>query len=740
MIRSLAALSLLLLLAPNASAYSISMTEGNLGAQIVRWHTSNIPYYLHPNGSADVVDGSDLNDVRAGWQQWNGVSCSALNFTEAGMSSSLNVMSVGGPPNDKNDVVWVEGSQWSYGAYVLGITNTSFNPNTGEILEADIAFNGYLNKWSTSGAPNTVDVLNVAGHEQGHFFGAQHVLGGYDGSDPPTMAPNADPYLKSQSIEPDDELCACFLYPKTEYFCQTDADCPFVVETNQWGEESYVLKITCESNGLCAGQSAQIPEGTKVLGEACASDFDCVKPFFCQPSGSGGTCAKNCNTDTDCGDGFSCFPYTNSPGGVCLPWSGGGGGPVATKEAGEQCSSPQECKSGLCVGSFGTSNYYCRLPCSLGGNDCGSGETCTQLQGSSTGACLPGGGSSGTKPPGALCQSPAECLTGLCVGTGMGTYKCRESCTPSIGDCPELHECFQLAGGAGGACIPVDPKSELGEPCEFQNDCVSDMCLSIVGSSDGPYCSQGCAGDSGCPCGMLCTQFQGNESFCTFGGPTACTPSGNPCDAASECISGSCISGVCRDPCKVTVGGCPPGQTCQRFKEGSINGVCLGGGPLGPGVGCSQDAECQTGLCELSVCAQPCDPATSVCGEGLACLTPEGASVTVCAPALDPPPTGGGTTGGGTTGGGTTGGGTTGGGTTGGGETGGTTGGTGTGGGETGGSTTGGASGGGSPPVDGGSGGGTCAAAPAAPGSSSGALWLAALLLSALVIRRRIST
>jgi len=60
---------------------------------------------------------------------------------------------------------------------VLGLTQTSFSPVSGEISEADIAFNGYLNKWSTNGKSGTVDVLNVAAHEEGHFIGAQHVLG-----------------------------------------------------------------------------------------------------------------------------------------------------------------------------------------------------------------------------------------------------------------------------------------------------------------------------------------------------------------------------------------------------------------------------------------------------------------------------------------------------------------------------------------------------------------------------------
>jgi hypothetical protein len=633
-----------LLVPASAYSFSIGKVKNGTGA-IVRWHVSTVTYHLHPAGSADIVDGSDLNAVRAGFQQWNDVSCSSLNFVEGNAASNSYNMSVGAQPNDLNEISWAEGSEWQLGSYVLGLTSTIMNAETGALGESDIAFNGYLNKWSTNGASGTVDVLNVTTHEQGHFFGAQHVLGGYDPNNPPTMAPQADPYLKSQTIEADDKNCACFLNPAGEYYCQSDADCPYVNETDGSGNESYVAKLTCINN-LCGGTSAQIPEGTKGFGEMCASDWDCKQPYMCQQTGTGGICTQECNTDANCPSGYKCLEYSNAPGGVCYPDSGGTG-PGATKDNGQACNNPEECKSGLCVGSFNGASAYCRQPCQVGMNNCLSGESCNQLQGTSSGACIPSSGSGANKGPGEDCTSPSECQSGLCVGLGA-IYKCREACSPALGDCPANYDCYPLQGSSGGACIPSTGgpagKGELGETCEVSSDCVSGFCLSIVGEN-GAYCSQACGSPNECPCGMQCTDFVGGQSYCVVGGSQACTPSGNPCVSSAECISQACIDGICREPCVVGGSSCPPGQDCLRVKAGSSSGMCSPIGGTALGGACTWDSECQSLLCESMdggplVCVQPCDPLSTYCGEGRTCLHQDGPGLFICVdiPSTNPDP------------------------------------------------------------------------------------------------------
>ncbi len=649
----LAPVALLVLIGPPRAAYgfAISLVYGNSG-DVVRWHVPQVGYVLHSAGSADIKDGSELQAVRDGFTQWNTIPCTKLQIVETATKTFDPMLSmvVGGAPNDINEVTWAEGPEWIYGQFVLGITQTSMNVPSGELVEADITFNGFENKWSTTGAAWTVDVSNVCVHEQGHFRGVQHVLGGYEPSQPPTMAPTADPDLKSASLEADDKACACFLNPKVEYTCQTDDDCPWINDKSEsTGQESYVGRLKCK-NGLCGGVSQQIPEGTKLLGDACASNYDCKKPLFCQQSGQGGSCAHDCQGDADCpAVGFKCFPYSNGNGGVCLPYDGPAGGPVATKEVGELCNGADECKSGMCVGSFSSGSYYCRKPCKVGGTACGADEACEQLQGTSDGACFPKQGSPATKAPGEVCESSTECQSGLCVSAlDSAEYLCREKCTLSMGDCAEGFDCALLSGG-GGACLPAVVPSEkkgLGATCEYSTDCVTDICLSVTttdGGKLGPFCTTACdANPSVCPCSMGCEQFQSGKSFCVPGPPKGCIPSGNACGGDSECKSVACVEGICREPCTVGQGACPPGQACQRTSLGGTSGYCsaLGGGAAG--ATCAADPACASLVCDLpfggggsKVCLAPCDPTATVCGGGLACVPHPTAGLTACGP---PPP------------------------------------------------------------------------------------------------------
>src|SRR5262249_41354716 len=155
--------------------------------------------------------------------------------------------------------------RWTMGSYVLGVTVPIFD-NDGIIQEADISFNGYSASWSLDANPPNgyVDVQSVATHEFGHFFGLQHVLGGENLPDPPTMAPVVDPSGLTRSPNSDDIKAVCFLYPTTSYSCSLVSDCPKIVATDQSGQEYYSGQLTCTSH-TCTGYQS-VPQGNAQLG------------------------------------------------------------------------------------------------------------------------------------------------------------------------------------------------------------------------------------------------------------------------------------------------------------------------------------------------------------------------------------------------------------------------------------------------------------------------------------------
>ncbi|MFT7624257.1 MAG: hypothetical protein ACI9WU_003444, partial [Myxococcota bacterium] len=567
----------LLLFVGNASAYSVSLTGGNTG-NVVKWPTAKQTYYLHPSCSADLNNQACLNEVRASFQVWEDIGCSALDFTDQGFSNNLQLTAVNGGTNDKNEFGWIENNAWFYGTYTLGVTAPWFSQD-GVVFEADIAMNGYQQTWSMSGQNFSTDVRNVSVHEIGHFFGAQHVLGGFSQNDPPTMAPTADPYMNSQTPNADDQAGACYLYPQGAWSCQNNDDCPFVNDDGPQGEY-YAGVLSCQS-GSCGGFSNQLPEGDGQIGEDCVADTDCESPLFCQPlQGSSGVCASQCQTSNpNCPSGFDCIPYSNSPGtGVCIEGDGGGGN-NNQKANGQPCSSSAECQSFLCINESG--GAVCRQKC-FSANECPSGEECNPLQGVNYGACFPvqGGGTTGGttgdagKALGENCNSADECDSTMCAGSD-GVFVCVQPCINSS-QCASGQECFPLQGG-GGACFGDQGGGDtgggqglgVGDTCEDSGQCISGQCVSVGGGA--AFCTDTCGNTADCPCGMKCQELQGGQVLCIPGEPVACLGEGEACSSAGQCANNSCVDGSCATTCSIFQGaaGCPAQTGCQRTAEAS---------------------------------------------------------------------------------------------------------------------------------------------------------------------------
>ncbi len=547
-----------------AGAFGIMTTNDG---EVIRWDHSDLTYYLDPVGPTDVTDGSDIDAIEESFDDWQAVSCSALTFQKLGSTSNKDVLPISEEMNDRNELVWVNNSKWPFGQYVLGVTMpVSYG---GTIVEADIAFNGYSQEWTTSPDGYRCDVKSVTIHELGHFFGAQHVLYGYDADNPPTMAPYADPYGTMASLEQDDKNAACFLYPANGYYeCSSNDDCPYVVGTNSNGEEYYESKVKCSSSGYCTGLAGVSPASVE-FGQACTQTADCQGDNTCQILDSGvRMCTTACTMANDtCPDHYHCVVLQSNDKRYCAPGN-------KTLAEGETCERHLDCKLLWCFEAPNGSGSTCRQQCS-DSSTCPVGTTCWVPVGTSQGGCYP----TSEMPDGDIadgqgCSYDRECASDWCTDLGQGRV-CATSCNPLSPTCPEGSWCSVISG-QHGVCTPGEPPTTWlpdGSLCQDGAACASGWCVPQVGT-DVSVCRTSCnLVDWACPEGTACISYGSNE----FG---VCMPAadrkwiGDDCGAPEECVTYMCWAAA-GEPQTYCAMSCIAGLCSEGF-------YCGDGGALGP--------------------------------------------------------------------------------------------------------------------------------------------------------------
>jgi MYXO-CTERM domain-containing protein len=217
------------------------------------------------------------------------------------------------------------------------------------------------------------------------------------------------------------------------------------------------------------------------------------------------------------------------------------------------------------------------------------------------------------------CPSGQECVDGTCqTMTGDGTI-----CAP----CSTSSDC----GGASDYCLGYpDGAGYCGRSCSGDGDCDGGRC---VGTSAGPQCVQfdgstpSCSGGStgGCSRDSDCA----SDQICSGGScvprPTTGNELGEGCTNDDECQSGLCLAGVCTQSCDWTdpTGSCPSGFYCDADVSTSCDtGYCLAGTPGEEALGesCEEDTDCASLHCDGGSCSQACIPDGALgCPAGYAC-------------------------------------------------------------------------------------------------------------------------
>lgn len=183
------------------------------------WRNSCVSYSIHERASRQVAYDDAANAFSRAFTKWTGASCP----TEDGARSrvSIDVRDLGPvtcPTVDYNqsggnqNVIVFRDDKWPHNdsSNTLALTTVTFNPETGEIYDADMEINTDERK-VTLGDPvpnDGYDFDSIVTHEAGHFLGLAH-----SGDSRATMYANYAPGATAmRNLTSDDVAGICSIY------------------------------------------------------------------------------------------------------------------------------------------------------------------------------------------------------------------------------------------------------------------------------------------------------------------------------------------------------------------------------------------------------------------------------------------------------------------------------------------------------------------------------------------------
>ena len=193
-----AALALLAFLAAApAGAYQI---DRDRNGHALHWSHMPVRWQMVAGNAPEGAAGEAA--VKRAFGSWSDAS-DAVEYAFDGFSSG------GGARYDRRNLVhWVY-EDWPYDANLVAVTTRYYSNADGELLDADVVFNGERHTWSTVGIG--YDVENAAAHEAGHFGGL-----GHSGESRATMYASASPgETQKRSLENDDVVGLQSIYGGT---------------------------------------------------------------------------------------------------------------------------------------------------------------------------------------------------------------------------------------------------------------------------------------------------------------------------------------------------------------------------------------------------------------------------------------------------------------------------------------------------------------------------------------------
>lgn len=194
----------------------------NVGGKPLYWASSTVTWDVQKDGSPkEKISAAALEEiVDSAFKRWEAVDCGDGQGPNITLYNK-GPISCGEPQYNSNrpnaNVITFHDDSWPYsddGAQTntLALTTISFNPNTGEIYDADVEINSAQQIFVLKDTGHGGDDLNaVLTHELGHFLGLAH-----SSDNNATMFSSYDPGMITLEADDAAGLCASRGLPHAE--------------------------------------------------------------------------------------------------------------------------------------------------------------------------------------------------------------------------------------------------------------------------------------------------------------------------------------------------------------------------------------------------------------------------------------------------------------------------------------------------------------------------------------------
>ena len=197
---------------PAADAFVCTRTGLGAGPSVA-WTVRTVSWVAHPN-IFRVYEGAN-EDVQASFAAWAATQCSDLDLA---FDSEREVQAGFREGAMNTNVVVLLRNAWPYQSGAIAVTTTTFNTQTGALIDADIEMNGehftFVRADATCDQDTKVmDLRNTLTHEVGHLIGLEHPPSTPAYSEATMFASAPSCEIKKRTLAQDDIDGVCFIYP-----------------------------------------------------------------------------------------------------------------------------------------------------------------------------------------------------------------------------------------------------------------------------------------------------------------------------------------------------------------------------------------------------------------------------------------------------------------------------------------------------------------------------------------------